>query len=231
MTEDRRSFIRLAAAGTIGAAIYPVDALAQPLPVLSWIAALAENVAYGIIGNTIYDVIKGYLTDKAREFGLSSVGRAHDSGFKVGERVYGPSRSIAGYPYFVFPMVRTDEPIEGAMKFLSFCSCGYSTGLLSGPSLVALSQAASDMSTVSGISRSALHRLLMPKVQDSAALGRFCEPYSMPDMYRTESGAAVRVDYTHEENENHGHARFAYYEPRNFYTPAFQREYRLPLPV
>lgn len=230
MQVDRRGFVRLTAAGVVGATVSPSKLIAAPLPVYGWLGGLVKSVAYSIIGSTIYDVLKELVTGNATRFGLSEIRNTGQRGFSTEESVFGPKRAVSRDPYYVCPMVCADEPIEGAMQFLSLCGCGYSAGLLSGPTLVSLNKAAADIAILRGVSRPQLHHALMPTVQDSAAFGRFCRPYAAPDMYRTADGSGIKVEYAYEDNEDHGHAAFSYYKPGNWSRPLFYREYQLPLP-
>ena len=177
---SRRKFIVGGAMGAVGLTLAPSLTVRAATPIvggvfLRFLGQLATNVAFGVVGNYVYDYLKS-LYPGQRDYALSQYNSARNRGYYSEPGwgvVYGPRRyygsnleeegeerpaaeyqkaslpaagvAQANSSYVFFPLLMLRDQINGLAQFINLVGGGYFTGWLAGPSVVGLRLAARDM--------------------------------------------------------------------------------------
>lgn len=217
----RRRFVRGGLA-SLAALSFPRAAPAAA----GFFAQLVKELLLAATRRTVEELIEQFVPRNRKQDRWQE---GFEAGYRAGQRVYSPPYLIAGAPYFVAPLRRLGMSDGDGAQFWSPGQMG--TGILSGPSAVALGLGVRDLAAVSGYDRQTVAALLVPCWQDAFAAGRFSQSYPFPERYRTADGGGVQIHYAYDPREDRGYARFQLFARNNLAFPAFERDYPIPVTV
>ncbi|MGH9845425.1 MAG: hypothetical protein ACREEM_42475 [Blastocatellia bacterium] len=216
---SRRNFMLQSTAGLLGMTLYPASSLAASAVVQSGafvklLGRFAENMAFNLISNYVYDWLKTLHPQQQTIVGGENnkyLGR----GYSLGGGVYGPSQPLRPIlpvpqpppppPYFILPLQKRDG-VNGLAHFFDFSQArdarapqpNYWAGTLAAPSILGLNRATRELlETKEAQSAPEIRQSLLPLCggQKSLSCGCFNDSYEDPDEYCTQTGK-VWIRYT-----------------------------------